>query len=306
MTKTARDLPGDPFALHLEYSLRHGLREDPHDRTIERWSVVVRHGYEVHDDTRCPTLLGLDGEISCEDPVPGPGDTGCPAFEPDGVAVGWMVFFRVRMDRGMNAWWAMEEESADLHRIGCVLLDQESGDFGERADEYLEYMGVDLLVMDRVVLDGRWRGFGLGPILAAEAIERLSPGARAVACMPGISDREPGWEPGQEEWDRVTARITAAWARVGFEAFEDGVHLFDPATVVAEEALSVLREDFDDLCRNRSHIGGGESATGGLHRCGTGDGQPPPADVPSSTPPAPVADLAARRRAATSSPHSGT
>ncbi|WP_331773326.1 hypothetical protein OG948_59085 (plasmid) [Embleya sp. NBC_00888] len=305
MTKTAQDLPGDPSELHLEYSLRHRLREDPHDHTIERWTVTVRHGYEVHDDTRCPTLLGSDGEISCEDEAPGRDDTFCPAFEPDGVAMGRMVFFRVRMDRGMNAWWAMEEESADLHRIGCVLLDEESGDFGERAAEYLEYMGVDLLVMDRVVLDERWRGFGLGPILAAEAIERLSPGTRAVACMPGISDREPDRELGREEWDRVTARITAAWARVGFEAFADGVHLIDPATVVAEEALSVLREDFDDLCRNWSNPGSGGSAAGCLPRPGSGrDENVPPADASSSTPPATVTDLAARRRAVTSSPHS--
>lgn len=46
-----------------------------------------------------------------------------------------MEFFRVRMDRGANAWWATEDESHELHLIGCVLLDRESQGFGERADD---------------------------------------------------------------------------------------------------------------------------------------------------------------------------
>ncbi|MFI1585040.1 hypothetical protein [Embleya sp. NPDC020630] len=247
MTTTARRLPGDPSALHLEYSLRHPVRDVSHDRTIERWSVIVRHGYEVHDDTRCPEY--------CD-------DADCPVYEEYGIEVGRMQFFRIHLYQETNAWRAMEEETHELHLIACALLDQNSGDFRERADKCLEFTGSDLLVMDRVVLDRPWRGLGLGPILAAEAIDRLRPGARAVACMPGISDREAGWEPSQERWDRITARITAGWEKIGFEEFEDGVYLLDPATTAFENALSALRKDFHDACRTWLAAAASETESG--------------------------------------------
>ncbi|MFJ4959998.1 hypothetical protein ACIQCR_32380 [Streptomyces sp. NPDC093249] len=43
----------------------------------------------------------------------------------------------------------------------------------------------DLVILDRVSLDKAWRGFWLGPALAAEAIRRLSGGCCAVAVFPG-------------------------------------------------------------------------------------------------------------------------
>lgn len=240
MTKNAQHLPGDPSQLHLQYAHEHGLHDDPHEQTVEGWEVRIQYGYEVHDDNHCPVLNAPD--------APGDHHEGdCPAFEERGIEVGRMTFYRVRLDQGMNAWWAMEEESQELYEIGSVLLDQNTGNFTDEVDQRLEYMGSDLLVMDRVVLDKEWRGFGLGPILAAEAINRLVPGCRAVTCSPGISD-DHGWKPDQAEWDRVTARIAAAWERVGFTLYRDNVYLLHPATVVPEERRTALRGEFRNLC----------------------------------------------------------
>ncbi|MER7001218.1 hypothetical protein [Streptomyces sp. NPDC000410] len=44
----------------------------------------------------------------------------------------------------------------------------------------------DLLVMDRVILQPQWRGFGLGPALAGAAIQRLSNNCVAVVCEPRL------------------------------------------------------------------------------------------------------------------------
>ncbi|MEU6350152.1 hypothetical protein ABZ896_12575 [Streptomyces sp. NPDC047072] len=208
---------------------------------MQEWEISIRHGYEVHDDEHCPVLNTPDSPDDCRDGQ-------CPAFEEQGVEIGRMTFYRIRLDQGMNAWWAMEEESQELYEIATVLLDQETGYFTDEVDQQLEYVGTDLLVMDRVVLDSEWRGRGLGSVLAAEAVNRLAPGCRAVACSPGISDHEDGWKPDEGEWNQVTAKIAAAWEKVGFTLFKDNVYLLSPATVVPEERRAALRTEFKSLC----------------------------------------------------------
>ncbi|WP_198358370.1 hypothetical protein [Streptomyces fildesensis] len=239
MTKTADQLPADPAQLHLAYAFGHGLHDDAHERTVERWEIAVRHGFEVHDDERCPTLTGPEGADNCV------GE--CPAFFEDGVRVGSMVFYRIRMVQGMNSFWAMEEESQELYEIAEVLIDSDTGHFVDELDEDLAGFGSDLLVMDQVVLDKSWRGFGLGQVLAGEAINRLAPGAQVVACSPGISDREDMAASDDAEWERVTAKIAAGWQRVGFKEFKEGVYVIDTGTVAADNALSELRKEFDAL-----------------------------------------------------------
>ncbi|MEU2970122.1 hypothetical protein ABZ687_34760 [Streptomyces ardesiacus] len=98
-----------------------------------------------------------------------------------------MTFYRVHLDRGRNAYWAMEEESEELYETAQALLDPETGSFTDDASEQLEYVGSALLVMNRVTLDPPWRGHGLAAVLACEVITRLMTGCRAVACSPGIT-----------------------------------------------------------------------------------------------------------------------
>ncbi|MFJ3182566.1 hypothetical protein ACIPJN_29825 [Streptomyces sp. NPDC086796] len=234
MSNPPGGLPADPSHLHLLYMLQHDLHDDPHGSTVERWEVSVRHGHEVHVDPRCPRTAASGVPEECL-------DDDCPAYEENGVEIGQMVFFKIRFDGGMNPFWAMEEESHELYQIGNALLDPDSGDFTEELDQTLEPLGTELLIMDKVTLGVPWRGYGLGPFLAAEAIHRLKPGCRAIACSPGISERRDGLELGEEEWERITARIVAAWESVGFRLYRDNVYLMDPASVVPEEQLSVLR-----------------------------------------------------------------
>ena len=77
----------------------------------------------------------------------------CPTCTVEDVAVGEMTFYRVHLDRGRNAYWAMEEESEALYETAQVLLDPETGFFTSEVGELLDYVGSALLVMDRVTLD---------------------------------------------------------------------------------------------------------------------------------------------------------
>ncbi|WP_405928138.1 hypothetical protein OG554_05465 [Streptomyces griseus] len=199
--------PADPSELRLRISYTDTLGSTPHADTLERWDAAVLHA---------------------------PPDS-------DAVAVGAMVFYRVHLDRGVHAGHAMEDESEDLAEIAAAILDAETGYFTDEVSEVLDYVGSALLVMDRVTLAEAWRGYGLGAALAVEAIHRLMPGCRAVACSPGVSDISGERLRERAEWDRVTERIARGWERLGFRLHKDNVYLLSPVSLVLEEQRDALR-----------------------------------------------------------------
>ncbi|MCZ1006811.1 hypothetical protein [Streptomyces lydicus] len=222
-------LPGDPSELHLRISYDDGLWDTPQADTLERWDVSVLHRLRTHHGGE-----DLAATSNCA-------RADCPSCSVEDVAIGALTFYRVRLDRGRNAYWAMEEESEDLYETAQVLLDPQTGSFTGEVSEMLEYIGTDLLVMDRVNLDRQWRGHGLAVILATEAIHRLMPGCRAIACAPGITDLSSHRLKDRAEWDRVTAKIAQGWERIGFRLYRDNVYLLSPVSQDLEEQRGELR-----------------------------------------------------------------
>ncbi|AWN30023.1 hypothetical protein [Streptomyces sp. NEAU-S7GS2] len=222
-------LPGDPSELHLRIYYDDGLCDTPHADTLERWDVAVLDRRRTHH--------GGKDSAATSDCV----QADCPSCTVEDVAIGSMVFHRVHLDRGRNAYRAMEEESEELYEIAQVLLDPQTGSFTSDVSEMLEYIGTGLLVMDRVTLDRQWRGHGLAVILATEAIHRLMPGCRAIACAPGITDLSSHRLKDRTEWDRVNAKIARGWERIGFHLYRDNIYLLSPASQDLEEQRGVLR-----------------------------------------------------------------
>ncbi|MFG3384236.1 hypothetical protein [Streptomyces sp. NPDC047999] len=201
-------LPRDPSGLRLRISYSDDLGDTPQADTLERWDIAI-----LHEETE----------------------------------VGTMTFYKVHLDRGRNAFRAMEEESEELYETAQALLDPETGNFTEDAGGQLEYAGSALLVMDRVTGDVPWRGYGLGAILATEAIHRLMAGCRAVACSPGITDLSDGRLKSRAEWDRVNTKIARGWERVGFRLYQGTVYLLSPASLELEAQRQALRGQFAKL-----------------------------------------------------------
>ncbi|QUW78514.1 hypothetical protein SMIR_04670 [Streptomyces mirabilis] len=228
-------LPGDPSELHLRISYDDELWDTPQADTLERWNVAVLHRRRTRAAGH--ELVGPSG---CAAPD-------APLRTVENAPVGSMTFFRVHLDRGRNAFWAMEEESEELYETAQVLLDPETGSFTDEVSERLEYVGSALLVMDRVTLDPPWRGHGLAAVLACEAITRLMSGCRAVACSPGITDLSSHRLTDKAEWDRVNARIAQGWERLGFRPYRDNVYLLSPASQDLEEQRGALRRHLADL-----------------------------------------------------------
>ena len=81
-----------------------------------------------------------------------------------------------------------------------------------------------LLLLDRVWLHPDYRGQGLGPIVAAAAIERLGRGCHLAACYPA-----PFEDATQDADDRAhaIAALDRIWAKVGFRHWRDGVWMID-------------------------------------------------------------------------------
>ena len=188
-------LPGDPSELHLRISYDDGLWDTPQADTLECWNVAVLHRRRAHGEHHEP--VSSSGCTTAD----------CSSCTVEDVVVGSMTFYRVHLDRGRNAYWAMEEESEELYETAQVLLDPETGSFTDEVSEQLEYVGSALLVTNRVTLDPPWRGHGLTAVLACEVITRLMAGCRAVACSPGITDLSSHRLTARAEWDRVNANI---------------------------------------------------------------------------------------------------
>lgn len=201
-------LPGDPSELSLRLCYTDELTDSPQADTMERWDVAVLH---------------------------------------EGTTAGSITFYRVNLDRGLNAFRVMEQESDELDEIAQVLLDPDTGNFTEDASGQLPYVGSSLLVMDKVTLDEPWRGYGLGAILAIEAIHRLMAGCRGIACSPGVTDLSSDRMRDQTEWDRVNDKIARGWERIGFRLHQGNVYLLSPVSTQLEEQRGAMRQRLAEL-----------------------------------------------------------
>ncbi|MFJ9821149.1 hypothetical protein ACIRU3_39025 [Streptomyces sp. NPDC101151] len=227
-------LPADPSLISLAYRHEHPLKVFEFDDTLEVWTVSAR----------------IDADILAED-MASRSDIDQETLDAvEDVAVGRMSFVRVRMFVG-DPFEAMDAYTGDVSRIGESVLDVGRAEFAREFEAALAHPVGDLLVMDRVVLEPVWRGFGLGLVLAGAAIRRLSQGCTAVVCEPGSAD---GRELTEEQHREAAARLGRLWSAIGFEPFQDGVHILDCHLQRPQDLLAERQEEFTALCRSwREH-----------------------------------------------------
>ena len=226
------ELPGDPSRLHFFYSHGHPAQPWDYEDTLECWRVQVTYG--------------LSTDVEWDD---GPADEGAsaPLAPEPGSEIGEVILYRLRAYTGQNRWEAADADSGDLETIASAVLADDGHDYNDAFDQEIEGFG-DLLILDRFRLDKAWRGFGLGPYCAAEAIRRLAGGCCAVATYPGMSeypeDRDEVTEAYREE---AATKIAALWESIGFHRFQHGVWLLDTALKEPGERLEERRADLESL-----------------------------------------------------------
>ncbi|PWG15483.1 hypothetical protein DF268_01420 [Streptomyces sp. V2] len=222
------ELPGDPGRLHLSYSHEHPALPYDYQDTLESWYVRVTYGVEGEEE--------WEDEEAGHAPAPG-------------SKVGHLVLWRLRDFTGDDRWEVADAESGDLEVIAAAVFGRyEGGDYSAEFEEAVMCPVGDLLILDRVHLDKTWRGFGLGPILAAEAIRRLSSGCCAVAAYPAMGEYpEEGAQVTEAYRREAKKKIAALWESIGFEPFRGGVWLLDTDRRQPEELMSARRADLKAL-----------------------------------------------------------
>jgi GNAT superfamily N-acetyltransferase len=142
----------------------------------------------------------------------------------------------------------LDHMSADLCTVGTALYDPERGYLRSDLEERLALMGKTTIV-NRVRMDRRFRGQGLGIYLTGLALDYLSHGSGVIALFPSpLRDRDaPRPRPdSQQEVDkaaraealaRARARLGRAWSRLGFEHYRDGTWILDPGMRTLDDAL---------------------------------------------------------------------
>jgi GNAT superfamily N-acetyltransferase len=224
------ELPGDPARLHFHYG--HGHPAVPYDSedTLESWYVTVTYG------------MASDEEWEDEED----GGDGAPAA---GSEIGHLILWRLRDYTGDNRWEVVDAESGDLEVIVSAVLgrSQRTG-YSAAFEKAVTHPVGDLLILDRVSLDREWRGFGLGPALAGEAVRRLSGGCCAVAVFPAMGEYPEGREQVTEAYRRqAKKKIAALWESIGFQPFRRGVWLLDTALRQPEELMQARRAELRAL-----------------------------------------------------------
>ncbi|MEU1502905.1 hypothetical protein [Streptomyces sp. NPDC005732] len=222
-------IPADPSLITLGYQHEHPVQPFEFEDTLEVWSVTARIGADVlAEELSATTDIDQEALDAVED-----------------LMVGRMSFVRVRMYGSDHPFEAMDSHTGDVARIGEVVLDVAAGEWSETFEAALEHPVGDLLIMDHVVLEPAWRGFGLGPVLAGSAIRRLSEGCVAVVCEPGSAD---GRELSDAQHREASVKLGRVWETVGFVPFQAGVHVLDCHLQRPQDLLAERREGFRALC----------------------------------------------------------
>lgn len=121
--------------------------------------------------------------------------------------------------------------SDDSYRVGRAIL----GEDGRLRPELESFESTSrVIVLDTVVLEPAWRGRGLGPVLAGQALRRLSGGCGLAATYPG-----PLVDLGYST-EEAAQRLAVVWGKLGFTHHADGVHVLDLRKVTLDRSLRRL------------------------------------------------------------------
>jgi GNAT superfamily N-acetyltransferase len=201
-----RVLPAEISRIRLDYRLQTGWDETPSDGP-SFWHVSA----DVHD---------LESETAT-------------------AHVGSFVFYRIEPLDTDDLFGVMDGYDADLGHMAELLIDLETGELTDDLRDHLAGLDSDILAVCRAELEEDWRGFGLGAVLAGQAIRQLRHGCLCVALQP--ASLVPRSEQVEETRRRTVKKISKAWESIGFTCVGDDLMVLDLATTTLSKSLARQR-----------------------------------------------------------------
>jgi len=104
--------------------------------------------------------------------------------EPIGEAVLYKVLLGLACNYGQHPFDIFDAHSDNLLAYYEAVFDPETGDIREVIDDQFECTGSDLLIVDSIVLERKWRGLKLGLLALRRLIDLHETECRLVVCQP--------------------------------------------------------------------------------------------------------------------------
>lgn len=106
----------------------------------------------------------------------------------DGEPIGKAVLYKVQLglaaNYGENLFDIFDAHSQGLLEIYVALFDPNTDDIRDKIDRRFECLGSDLLIIDNITLDPKWRGLKLGLLALRKLIDLHESDCCLVVCQP--------------------------------------------------------------------------------------------------------------------------
>ena len=106
----------------------------------------------------------------------------------DGETIGEVVLYKVLLGLALNyrqnSCEVFDAHSAELLDVYEALFDPDTDDFWEDIEQDFQPVANDLLIIDSITLDPKWRGLKIGLLALRKLIDLLDGDCGLVVCRP--------------------------------------------------------------------------------------------------------------------------
>jgi hypothetical protein len=96
----------------------------------------------------------------------------------------YRVLGGLALNHGHDIYDVCDAHSQELHEVCCAVFNLETGDYRDDVSRKFGCLDSDLLLIDRLILDPKWRGLRLGLLVLRRLVDLHEGGCGLVVCRP--------------------------------------------------------------------------------------------------------------------------
>ncbi len=212
------------------------------------FNIVLQTRGSLHPDGEPTDFVSeYTGVITCTDD-----ETGA------ATKVGKVAALRVHAGLAHNAGESLfdvcDAHSGELHHLHTMLYEPDCYHFNDDIMARFDAVEPDLLVLDYVVLDPKWRKLKLGLLAVRRLVDMIGGGCGLAVSLIGPLRRDAakllkvpkGWLPrnrGKEERRSAAVRLRGYYRRMGFARLGRSPYYALPMNQVVPTAAELLRPE---------------------------------------------------------------